>query len=87
MQTVETLIGRRILRRLIWVCTVCQLPFYGSPDYNGLNEGGITLLSDKVATILLRRTEHFDRALNHQTSINGDDINSRAINEVKFTAL
>ena len=19
-----------------WVCTVCQLPFYGSPDYNGL---------------------------------------------------
>ena len=22
--------------RLIWVCTVCQLPFYGSPDYNGL---------------------------------------------------
>ena len=25
-----------ILRRLIWVCTVCQLPFYGSPNYNGL---------------------------------------------------
>ena len=21
----------------LWVCTVCQLPFYGSPDYNGLN--------------------------------------------------
>ena len=36
LQTVETLIRRRILRRLIWVCTVCQLPFYGSPDYNGL---------------------------------------------------
>ena len=32
----ETLIRRRVLRRLIWVCTVCQLPFYGSPDYNGL---------------------------------------------------
>ena len=36
LQTVETLIRRRILRRLIWVCTVCQLPFYGSPNYNGL---------------------------------------------------
>ena len=35
LQTVETLIRRRILRRLIWVCTVCQLPFYGSPDYKG----------------------------------------------------
>ena len=32
----ETLIRCRILRHLIWVCTVCQLPFYGSPDYNGL---------------------------------------------------
>ena len=36
LQTVETLIRRRVLRRLIWVCTVCQIPFYGSPDYNGL---------------------------------------------------
>ena len=26
LQTVETLIRRRVLRRLIWVCTVCQLP-------------------------------------------------------------
>ena len=40
MQTVETLIRRRILWRLIWVCTVCQLPFYGSPDYNGLKQNG-----------------------------------------------
>ena len=32
----ETLIRRRILWCLIWVCTVCQLPFYGSPDCNGL---------------------------------------------------
>ena len=38
LQTVETLIRRRILRRLIRVCTVCQLPFYGSPDYNGLKQ-------------------------------------------------
>ena len=28
---------RRILRRLIWVSTVC-LPFYRSPDYNGLRD-------------------------------------------------
>ena len=28
LQTMETLIRRRILRRLIWVFTVCQLPFY-----------------------------------------------------------
>ena len=26
MQTVQTLIRRRILRRLIWVCTVCECP-------------------------------------------------------------
>ena len=26
----------RVLRRLIWVCTVCQLPFYGLSDNNGL---------------------------------------------------
>ena len=30
--------GDPVLRRLIWVCTVCQIhvPFYGSPDYSGL---------------------------------------------------
>ena len=36
LQTVETLIRCRVLRHLIWGCTVCQLPFYRSPDYNGL---------------------------------------------------
>ena len=25
------------MQHLIWVCTVCQLPFYEFPDYNGLN--------------------------------------------------
>ena len=25
-QTVETLIGRRVMRRLVWVCTVCLRP-------------------------------------------------------------
>ena len=29
LQTVETLIRRRILLGLIWVCTICQLPFKG----------------------------------------------------------
>ena len=37
LQTMETLIRRRVLRRLIWVCIVCQLPLEGFPDYNGLN--------------------------------------------------
>ena len=32
----EILIRRRVLRCLNWVCTVCHLPFYGSPNYNGL---------------------------------------------------
>ena len=36
LRTLETLIRHCILRHLIWVCTVCQLPFYGSPNYNGL---------------------------------------------------
>ena len=31
----EILIRRHVLRRLIWVCTVFQLPFHGSPDYDG----------------------------------------------------
>ena len=31
-----TLIRHRVLWRLIRVCTVCKLPFYGSPDYSGL---------------------------------------------------
>ena len=35
LQTEQTQIRCRRMRHLIWVCTVCQLPFYGSPDYNG----------------------------------------------------
>ena len=31
VETVE-----RRMWHLIWVCTVCQLPFYKFPDYNGL---------------------------------------------------
>ena len=38
MQTVYTLIKRRALRRLVWVYTVCQCLFYGTPNINGLKE-------------------------------------------------
>ena len=48
LQTVETQIRRRVLRRLILDCTVCQLPFSSIqnqvalichlPEYNGLKE-------------------------------------------------
>ena len=64
LQTVETLIRRRVLRRLIWVCTVCQLPFYGSPDYNGLmwdNRGGSKRISEGVRfthTVKPQQLEH-----------------------------
>ena len=33
-----------ILWHLIWVCTVCQLSFYGYPDYNGLRETSLPKL-------------------------------------------
>ena len=36
-----------ILQCLIWVCTVCQLPFKGSPDYNGLTAWQSEHLSEK----------------------------------------
>ena len=36
MQTVQTLIRRRVLWRLICVYTVCQCPFYGTLGLNGL---------------------------------------------------
>ena len=38
---VETLIRCRILHHLIWVCTICQLPSYGSPNYKGLTDTAI----------------------------------------------
>ena len=36
LQTVKTLIRRRLMRRLIWVYTVCQCPFSGTLGINGL---------------------------------------------------
>ena len=42
MQTVKTLIRCHLLQYLIWICTVCQLPFGGFPNLNGLKIiGGI----------------------------------------------
>ena len=38
MQTVLTVIRRRILWRLIWVYTICQCPFYGMLGLNRLKE-------------------------------------------------
>ena len=35
-QTVKTLIRRRVLRRLIWFCTVCLCPKHGTPGLYGL---------------------------------------------------
>ena len=56
-QTVNTLIRRRIMRRLIWVCTACLCPtkrtldLYGSNDY----QAGVSLyhLSPFSATYLV----------------------------------
>lgn len=35
LQTMLTLIKRRLLRRLIWVCNLCLGPLYGSLSING----------------------------------------------------
>ena len=32
LQTLKTLIGHCTMWHLIWVCNICQLPFWGSPD-------------------------------------------------------
>ena len=42
MQTVSTLLNRRVLRRLILVYTICQCPFYGTLDINGLTSHSFT---------------------------------------------
>ena len=36
-RTVFTLMRRRIMRRLIWVCTACLYPIYGTLGINGLS--------------------------------------------------
>ena len=37
-ETVETLIGRHILRRLVWVCTICQHPTKMMLGLDGLSK-------------------------------------------------
>ena len=51
LQIVETLIRCCILQRLIWVCTVCQLPFYWSPDYKGLWSSGVKILRVNILNV------------------------------------
>ena len=51
LQTVQTLIRCCILQLLILVCTVCQLPVLGSPDYNGLNSIQLSLLICFIAIV------------------------------------
>ena len=36
-----------VLRHLIWVCKICQLPFYGYPDYNGLRKE-LSIISEEI---------------------------------------
>ena len=50
LQTVETLVRCCILWFLIRVCTACQLPFYGSPDYNQLKRPDT--VTNHVQTVL-----------------------------------
>ena len=73
MQAVETLIRRRILRSLIWVCTVCQLPFYGSPDYNGLKKSQYLGLIQYFCNIQVRSLINLQSA-NHNRSRRHSDV-------------
>ena len=57
LQTVETLIRCHILQQLIWVCTVCELSFYGSPKYNGfwdrIHSVGFLPFLTREATVII----------------------------------
>ena len=44
-QTVKTLIRRRVLRRLIWVCTVCLCPKNGTLGLYGLKDQSVIFQS------------------------------------------
>ena len=66
LQTFKTRIRRRILRHLICGCIVCQLPFKGSPDYNGL--------SLRVATPVVRK-DGYDVIKNKYVTLTAQYIN------------
>ena len=51
MQTVYTLIKRRVLRHLVWVYTFCQCPFYGTLGLNGLIYNTMTATKTNVIGI------------------------------------
>ena len=48
-QTVEVLIRRRVLRRLIWICTVCLCPTKGTLSLYGLKEMHILVTQCQVS--------------------------------------
>ena len=50
----QTLIRRRVLRRLIWVCNVCQCPQFHSPG----------LTDNPLSTALWRHSDKFSAAIN-----------------------
>ena len=54
MQTVSTLSRRRVLRRLIWIYSVCRCLFYGTPGFNRL----ITARHDSYKFKILNIRKH-----------------------------
>ena len=53
MQTVQTLIRRRVTQRLIWVYTVCQCPIYVTLGLNGLIVDLSNMISKRESFILV----------------------------------
>ena len=51
----QTLIRRRVLWRLIWVCTVCQLPFWGHPAWYGLIKDDVCKQLDRITPSIRSR--------------------------------
>ena len=60
MKTVQTLIRRRILRRLIWIYTVCKCPFYRRLGTNWLicPDEEASLSAGRMYMVTLRLTEN-----------------------------
>ena len=62
-QTVKTLIRHRVLRRLIWVCTVCLYPKNGTLGLYGLIKGWVitrTIRSSSLPSLPSNITEYSD---------------------------
>ena len=57
-QTVKTLIRRRVLRRLIWVCTVCLCPKNRTLGLYGLKQCVLEFRFNLLATEVLLMSTH-----------------------------